>query len=78
MIYFLSMFAGFAAVVVFVALGTFALGIFHVDARALIGAFPVVSIPLLAIVFVVGFRLCRSRLDRGRRTSIESSVGSSR
>lgn len=66
MIYVKSVLIGIGALIVSVSLFTLVFDLLHLDARYFMGAYPLVSLPIMAAVFAIGFlwQLAKSRKRR--------------
>jgi hypothetical protein len=67
MIYVTSILVGAAALIGSVALLTLVLGAIHLDARYLMGHFSFISLPIMLIIFVIGFCWQFGRKNRRQR-----------
>jgi hypothetical protein len=68
-IYIKSVVAGAAALIGAVTLLTSALGAIHLAARYLIGHFSFISLPIMLIIFVIGFRWQFGKKKKQERAS---------
>ena len=66
MIYVKGILAGMVLLIGCIAFFTFALSAINLDLRAIMGAFPFISLPTMLAVFVIGFLLQYRRVSKRR------------